>query len=152
MFVEGGPLNPCGTNGLRSIILDTFLSPSFLAGRPQGGIPTFLAGHPPGVSFKGKYVGRQTALGGRSRRGRGGAGWCGAPCGCPCCPHLCARLQTPPRAATRAPSPYPFLPRPYANHSTSQDPHNKPTLERSSSPPPLHVRMPSQAVSRKTYP
>src|SRR6266567_7482211 len=36
MFVEGGPLNPCGTNGLRSIILDTFLSPFSLAGRPQG--------------------------------------------------------------------------------------------------------------------
>src|SRR5690348_1042287 len=32
---------------------------------------------------RGRFVGRQNAVGQGPRRGRGGAGWCGAPCGCP---------------------------------------------------------------------
>src|SRR5438270_393281 len=91
-----------------SIVLLAFMV-TLEAGRGQAVIPVPQVGFPlnpgRGSPLKGRYIGRQNALSPGSRRGRGGAGWGGAPCGCPCCPHLCAHLQTSPRAATRAPSP-----------------------------------------------
>src|SRR5438876_12320141 len=78
-------------------------------------------------------------MGRGSRRGRGGAAWCGAPRGCPVwgtvTHHAFPRLvheeyvYLHPWAATRAPTPHPLLSRPYASERLSKQFHEKPTCE-----------------------